>query len=349
MRKKHIHLLIGVVIIALSLFYAFRGVKFDELLNAFTSVHYFYVLPAIFMVLVSFLLRAIRWRYLIRPVKEVKTTELLSPLMVGFMANMLPARAGEFVRAYLLSKKVSISLSSSLATIFIERLFDLFLVLFLLVWVLLFMPDAITSGNAGGAHELSDKIKIFGKFSFTLFLFIFLFSALLQFKNNWAMTIIRIFIKPFPPKWREKTITLVNSFAEGLNIIRDKRGFIATIFLSFIIWISFALTYYLLYMGFGIETMLPVISSLVILCLIIAVFITVAPTPGFLGSYHLACVATLHGVFGIQKAVALSYGIVAWLVAMGPTIIIGAIFAIKENISFSEFSSNKEKTTKQPG
>ncbi len=343
MRRKYLHLFIGLVIIALSLFYAFRGVKFSELSNALMSVRYFYLLPAIFLVVVSYLLRAMRWRYLIRPIKEVKTTNLFSPLMVGFMANMLPARAGEFVRAYLLSRKERISLSASFATIFIERLFDLVLVLFLLVWVLLFMPEAFTSGDAGGAYQLSDKIKIFGKFSFSLVLFILLFSALLQFKNDWAMKIVRLLIKPFPSRWEEKIIRLVNSFSDGLNIIRDKRGLLATIFLSFLIWASFVFTYYPLYIAFDIETKLPVISSLVILCLTVAIFITVAPTPGFLGSYHLACVAALHGIFGIQKAVALSYGIVAWLVAMGTTVVIGTIFAIKENISLGEFSSDREK------
>jgi len=67
------------------------------------------------------------------------------------------------------------------------------------------------------------------------------------------------------------------------------------------------------------------------------------PTPGFLGSYQLGCVAALYGIFGIQKAVALSYGIVAWIVAMGSTVIIGALFAIKENISLGEVSASKDQ------
>ena len=148
------------------------------------------------------------------------------------------------------------------------------------------------------------------------------------------MKIVGIFIKPFPHKWREKIIGLVNSFTNGLNIIRDRRGFIATIFLSFLIWIVFIATYYPIYLAFGIQNELPVISSLMVLCLMVAIFITLAPTPGFLGSYHLACVVTLHGIYGIQKAVALSYGIVAWLLAMGLTVVIGLFFALKEHVSF---------------
>jgi hypothetical protein len=344
MNKKYLHLFIGLIIIAFSLYYAFKGVKLSELTGALMSVHYIYLIPAIFLILFSYLFRAMRWRYLVRHVKkDITTKALVSPMMVGYMANMLPARAGEFIRAYLLSKKERISFSSSFATIFIERLFDLIILLLLIVYILLFMPEAFTPKTLGGEYQIIDKVRIFGAMSFVLCIFILVFSAFLQFKNDWAMKIVGICIKPFPHKWREKIIGFVNSFTNGLNIIRDKRGFIATIFLSLLIWIIFIATYYPIYLAFGIQNDLPVISSLMVLCLMVAIFITFAPTPGFLGSYHLACVVTLHGIYGIQKAVALSYGIVAWLLAMGLTVVIGLFFALKEHVSFGEFTGKTEQ------
>jgi uncharacterized protein (TIRG00374 family) len=339
LQKKYVHLLIGLVIIALSLFFAFRGVSVNELIDALMQADYYYLIPAVLIVLISYVFRAMRWGYLVRTVKNVNTTDLFAPLMIGFMANMLPARAGEFIRAYLLSKQEKISFSSSFATIFIERLFDLVMVLLLLIWVMLFMPEAFSSGDP----ELVGKVRIFGITSLSLCSFIFLFSALLQFKNDLAMKIVGGCIKPLPEKWKGKIFGMVHSFTDGLKIMKDARGFIATVFLSVLIWASFVVTYYPLYLAFGIETQLPIVSSLVILCLTVAIFITVAPTPGFLGSYHLGCVAALHGIFGIQKAVALSYGIVAWIVAMGLTVLIGALYAIKEHISLGEVSARKEQ------
>lgn len=341
MQKKHIHLLISFFIIIFSMFYAFKGVKLSELGAAFKAVKYLYLVPAMCLVTMTYVFRAMRWRYLIRSVKEVKTRNLFSPLMVGFMSNMLPARAGEFIRAYLLSKKEQISFSASLATIFIERLFDLTLVLLLLVSALLFMPEAFVSGDADGAYHIVEKAKLFGELSVFLCLFIFLFSALLLYKNDLALKIAGMFAKPFPPKWRDKIFNFINSFTNGLKIIKDKRGFIAAIILSILIWSSILFTYYPLYFAFDIENDLPVISSLFIICVTVSIFITVAPTPGFLGSFHLACVAALHGVFGIQKAVALSYGIVTWLVSIGLSVIVGAIFAIKDNVSLREVSASR--------
>ncbi len=343
MNKKHIHLLIGIVIIALSLFYAFRGVEISELKSALMQANYAYLLPAIFIVAITFLFRAMRWRILIRSVKEVKTTDLFSPLMVGFMGNMLPARAGEFIRIYLLSKKENISFSSSTATIVIERLFDLAFVLLLLLVALLFIPEVFTSGDAEGTGQMIDYINYFGKISLSIFLLILIFSVLLQFKNDLAMKIVNFCIKPFPPKWKDKIVEIVHSFTEGLKILRDVRGFISTVILSFLVWAGIVLTNYPLILAFGIENQLPVISSIIVISLFIAIFITIFPTPGFLGSFHLACVAALHGVFGIDKATALSFGIVAWIVSLGFVVAVGAIFAMREHVSFGEISASKEK------
>lgn len=342
MKKKSLHLFIGIIFIVLSLYYAFKSVSLSELAGALMSVRYVYLLPALFLVAISYVFRAIRWRYLIASVKEVKTASLFSPLMVGFMGNMLPARAGELLRAYLLGKKERLSFSASFATIFIERLFDMILVLLLLFGVLIFQSKTFAVGDSGETHQLMGYMVKFGWISLIGCLFIFMFSALLQFKNNWAMKIVGLFTKPLAAKWQEKIFRLVHSFTEGLNIIKNKKGFFATILLSFLLWGTFVLMYYPLYYAFEIESKLPVLSSLVILCLTIAIFISLFPTPGFLGSFQAACVVALHEIFKIPKAVAASYGIIAWLVAMGFVVVVGTIFVLKDNISFSELSAGRE-------
>ncbi len=341
MRKKH--LLIGFIIILLSLYYVFKNVSIAELSGALMSVRYIYLFPAVFLVAMSFLLRAIRWRYLVGSIKEVKTVNLFSPLMVGFMGNMLPARAGELIRAYLLGKKESISFSASFATIFVERLLDMAMLLLLLVWVLLFRAEIFAFGDTGKNHQLMGYMIKFGWISFAGCLIIFLFSALLQYKNNWAMKIVGLCVKPFPHRWREKIIGMINSFTEGLKILKDKRGFLASIFLSFLMWFTVIISYYPLYQAFGIETMLPTITSLVILVLAIDIFVTLFPTPGFLGAFQAGCVVALHEIFKIPKAIAASYGIVAWLTMMGFVIVVGIIFVIRDNISFAEFSVSRKR------
>jgi uncharacterized protein (TIRG00374 family) len=343
MRKKHIHLLIGLIIVVISLYYAFKDVSIVEVGRALGSVNYIFIVPAFLGILMSYVFRAMRWRYLIAPIKEVRTRDLFSPLMIGFMGNMLPARAGEFIRPYLLGKKENISFSSSFATIIIERMFDMAFVLLLIFGTLFFKTEIFAYSETGANHKLIGYMEKFGWTSFIICMGILLFSVLLQYRSEWAMNVVNVCIKPFPRKWGEKIVGMVHSFNDGLKIIKDKRGFIATILLSSLIWGLFVLTYYPLYIAFDIHTKMPILSSLVVLCLTVAIFITLFPTPGFLGSFQAGCVVALHEIFGISKAVALSFGIVSWLLIMGFTVSAGAFFAFKDHISIKEITAKSEQ------
>jgi len=339
MQKKH--LIIGLIIIVLSSYYAFKNVSVEELGNALASVKYVYLIPAVFLVALTFLFRALRWRYLVSSIKDVKTSRLISPMMVGFMGNILPARAGELIRAYLLGKKENVSFSASFATIFVERLMDMLLFLILLVCVLFFSADTFSGGDSGSNQRLMGYMIKFGWISFIGSLGIFLFSVLLQYRNEWAMKIVRFCIRPLPAKWGEKIVGMVHSFTEGLKILKDIRAFLAALLLSVGVWGAMIFTYYPIHWAFGIEAELPMMMSVLIVCLTIGIFISLFPTPGFLGAFQAACVVALHDVFGIQKAVAASYGIVAWLVAMGFIIVVGSFFVIKDNISFTELAASR--------
>jgi len=264
-------------------------------------------------------------------------------MMIGFMGNVLPARAGELVRAYMLGKKENISFSASFATIVVERLLDLLLFLLLLVGVLLFSSDTLTQGSSGANHNLMSIMKGFGWTSFALFIVIFGFFIILQHRNKLAMKIVGVCVKPFPHKWGVKVIELVNSFTDGLHILKDIRGFFISLALSVPVWAAMVFAYYPINLAFGMESQMPMMSSIVIISVTIGIFISLFPTPAFLGSFQLGCVVALHEIFGISEAVAASYGIIAWLVAMGFIISTGIFFIIKDNISFKELASSRKK------
>jgi len=255
------------------------------------------------------------------------------------MGNVLPARAGEFIRAYMFSKQEDVSFSASFATIVVERLLDLLLFLLLLVGVLFFSADILSQGSSGANHNLMNIMKGFGWSSFAIFIALLSFFVLLQYKNDLAMKIVEICIKPFPRKFGEKIVSMVHAFTDGLMILKDVRGFFASLALSLPVWAAMVLTYYPINLAFGID--LPMIPSVLIISLTIGIFISVFPTPAFLGSFHLGCVVALHEIFGIPEAIAASYGIIAWLVPMGFIISSGLFFIVKDNISYSEFSRGK--------
>ncbi len=333
MTKKK-HLLIGLLIAIAALYYTFRNVSFIKLKDALSSVDYIYVIFTLFLITLSFIIRAIRWGYLIRSVKDVSTTNLFSPLMIGFMGNMLPARAGEFIRAYLLGKKENIGFSASFATIFIERLFDMVIILLMLGGVLLLEPDILVNSIDIENERLISMIMKFGWLSLGGCVLIILFSYSLLYYNVQVMKLIGLLIKPISEGIRIKIIRFIDSFTEGLKILKDIKGLTIVSILSVGVWIANILSYYPLYLAMDLNH-LPLVS-LIILVVIICIFIAILPTPGFIGPYNAACVVALHDIYKVSESIAAGFGIVAWSANAGTIIVLGLFFILKDNIALKE-------------
>ena len=139
--KKIRQSLIGLLIAIVTLYYTLQNVSYKELETSLKNAELIYILPGLVLIVLSYVTRAYRWQILLRPFKKIPVKEIYSPLMIGFMGNVLPARAGEFLRAYLVGKKHDITFSGAFSTIIVERLFDLVCLLALFVWVFLFNTE----------------------------------------------------------------------------------------------------------------------------------------------------------------------------------------------------------------
>ena len=106
---------------------------------------YIYILPSVVIIILSYVFRAYRWQALLQSSLKVNVSGLFSPMMVGFMGNFLPARAAEILRPYLLSKKYPITFSTAFASIVMERLFDMIMLLLIFIWVFWFQADIFSS------------------------------------------------------------------------------------------------------------------------------------------------------------------------------------------------------------
>ena len=107
----------GAALSLVFIFLAFRRVSLGQVLLALGQARYGYLLPVLAVIVLSLLLRSLRWQTLLAPQQKVKTGILFASLSVGYMANtFLPAHLGEFVRAFVLSKKRDLSMSTTFAT-----------------------------------------------------------------------------------------------------------------------------------------------------------------------------------------------------------------------------------------
>ena len=116
---------LGVLISVLFIWFALRGLRLDEFWGAVQKANYWWLLPGIAVYFVGVWVRAWRWHYLLGPIKKIPTKTMFPITTIGYMGNNIyPARAGEVLRAVILKRKEGVSVSASLATIIVERIFD---------------------------------------------------------------------------------------------------------------------------------------------------------------------------------------------------------------------------------
>ncbi len=317
---------LGVGISALFLLFVFRKVNLYELKGALETANYIYLIPVVLLLILSLWLRAFRWHYILQPIKKIKIGSLFSATMIGFMANnLLPARLGEFVRAYVIGQKEQISKSSSFATIVVERVFDGLTLLLFLVVVLIF-------GSFSSPKWLRNTAYIaLGVYLFTLF-----FLILLKIKTNETLRLAEFIFRPFPPKLRRKFIQALNSFARGLKILHDTKNIVVSVVLSLFIWLPVAAIIYFLLVSFGIH--LPIYASF-LLMVILCLGVMVPSAPGYVGTIQFFCVAGL-ALFGVPKSQALSFSIIYHVSTFIPVTAIGLVYLFVERLSFAEIQGS---------
>ena len=153
--------------------------SFSEVISSFKEMDYIYIFPAIVLIVLSYIFRAYRWQALLESSLKINVSGLYSPMMVGFMGNFLPARAAEILRPYLLSKKYNITFAASFASIVVERLFDMIILLLIFIWVFWFEADAFSSNIEFSGFSVQEMAIKFGQICVLAVILIIVFIYLL--------------------------------------------------------------------------------------------------------------------------------------------------------------------------
>ncbi len=313
---------IGIIISAIFLYFAFRKINPQELKLAFQNANYAYLIVVFFLAFLSLWVRSLRWRYLLQPIKEIRLRSLFSATAIGFMANnVLPARLGEFVRAYVIGEKEQISKSSSFATIVVERIFDGATVLFFLVMILVFYSFSSPGWLRNAAIT-----------SLALYVVTSLFLILLKVKTEVAMNIAAYILRPFPRKIELLFMRTLHSFVDGLRILHNTKNIIISAILSLFVWLPNVMIIYFLLVSFGLK--LPIYASFLLL-VIIGIGIMIPSAPGFVGTIQYCCIVGL-ALFSVPKSQALSFSIVYHVGIFIPVTAIGLSYLLVEGLSIAK-------------
>lgn len=328
--------LIGFGISFLLLFLLFRKIDVNQLFVTLKTLDYRYLAAAVVLTLISYSSRAIRWHYLILPQKVAAPRNLLSATIICYMANnLLPARLGELARAIVFARKEKLEVSAVFATLVIDRLFDGFSVLVILVFTF------FTVNLPPGMESLQQGLITGGYVTSAIYIAVIVFLVFLKRSTVKTLNFIGIVLKPFPKIVADKSVPLLTAFISGIQLPSKPTELLSIILSSAFIWFTATLPIDLVLKAFNID--LPLTASLFIL--VFLVFAVMVPaSPGYVGTYHAACMYGLMA-FAIPKEQALSVALVVHAIAFFPVIFLGLFFLWSEKISFSSIKTidrNKE-------
>jgi glycosyltransferase 2 family protein len=318
---------IGIGISIFFLYLLFRKIDFDKLLTALRDMDYRYLLLSILFTFISYFFRAVRWRYLLLPMKKIGMNSLFSATIIGYMANnILPARLGEFVRAYALGEKEKLDKSSVFATLVLDRLFDGFTVI--LILLITFFTVKLPAGMENVQHDL----VLGGYVTLAFYITVIVFLVLLKKQTMRTLRFTAMVLKPFPARVGEKLIPVLGSFIEGLRFSSQSSDIVMLFASSAVIWAFAVLALDMVLISFGLN--LPITASMFIM--VFLVFAVMVPaSPGYVGTYHAACVYGLMA-FNVQMEKALSIALLVHGVNFFPVILAGMVFLWRDKLSLAD-------------
>ncbi|MER3445426.1 MAG: hypothetical protein C4291_00705 [Candidatus Dadabacteria bacterium] len=325
MKKSSTRLWISILASALFIVLTLYKVDFQKTGEALETANYIYLPLGVMLSLLTNIIRSYRWKYVLNPIQKISILSVFSVVSIGYMANnILPARLGEFVRAYIIGKKEGISKSTTLATIVVERIFDGLTLLFFLTLISLFFPLPLWIKRVGFAATV-------------FFLSLSVFLLILMFKKTIGIRLVERGVSLFSSYIAQRASRLMDSFLSGLVIINHKKDILMAFLFSVIAWLAEATTYYVIGLSFGID--LPLYVP-VLTVVIVNLGIMIPSAPGYVGTFEFFCISVL-AIFSVEKSIALSFAIVLHAVLFIPITIVGMIYFWKENLSFAEIDTVK--------
>ena len=349
-------MVLGVIISALTLYLAFRNVPFTDLVKYLASINYFWILPSILVIFISFALRAFRWQVILESAHKVGFWQAFHPLMIGFMINcILPLRVGEIARPAVLQKKENIPFSTGLATVAAERVFDISILVILFAVLLANIQIDPNLDIVVGKHHLNMETLMVvrgGMFKLLLLLIVGIimvgFGATRKAINSLIIRIPSLFFfagSDFKEKIQTKAcaplVSFVENFASGFALVKYPTKICICLGLSVIIWVLAAFSYYLMAQGCpGIELSFTQLTTVMI---IICFFIALPSVPGYWGLWEASGVFALI-IFDVSSKDALGFTLANHAIQMFPVIIAGFISAAITSVNIWQVSYEKSET-----
>ena len=303
------------IVLALGLFAFFLSrVPLGDIARQIAAASPAWLAATVLISLSTFVLRAVRWVWILRPVGRVPFFPAFRATAIGFAANtVLPARAGEILRPAILARERALPFPALLASIVFERILDAMSQLF-------FLGLALAAGPSGGAMGsfASSRIRWVVAAIAAVAIGVALFAVLWRAATE---RLLERFLRLLPGRFRDVARRIALTFLDGFASLKTPRLALLVVSSSLFMWFVINVQIYCAMRAFGLD--LPLSAAYVVTTA--AVLGLVVPTPGGVGGYHAAVQFALTNIFRVPLAAATGVALLAHAISFVPISLIGFV------------------------
>ncbi len=335
MKRK---IILSVLVAGVCLWLVLRNINWRQVGEALEAVSYLPLLGAPAMLVLSLWFRARRWDVLLRPIRKIGMGELFSINAVGFLAiNALPLRLGEMSRPILFKQRHQIPISTGLAAVAVERVFDGLVTVMALYVGILAAPEGF-----GEMPSLGINLRTMMLITLGIYGPILLFFILAVTRRDQALAIVFFLVRALPRHHRDRVSHMADNFFEGLKSLPDLKSFAWILVESLWVWLAVAMSYAFAIQAFHLH--IPWSAAFTILG-VAAVGVMIPSPPGFVGTFQLFVMASL-ALYGVPKSTALAYSIVIHAINLGQVLLLGLLCAPKVSTKVGTLISDAMESSK---
>ena len=273
----------------------------------------------------TFVIRAERWQYLLSPLGRTRFSTVFRTTVIGFAASaLLPARAGEVIRPYMLARREGLSATAAFATIIVERILDLVAVLMLMAAFLIWFDPGLESRDSAVFQAIRFGGLVMAPVALGTLLVMFFMAGHPERLHAWLLRAEAV----LPQRIAAMLARFAQTFAEGFAVVRSPGRLVAALAWSLVLWVAIASGIWAVSVAFGIAMSFTG-AWLMLAPLVVGVAV---PTPGGVGGFHEAYRIGATAFFGADNDTAVGAAIVLHAISIGPVIIAGLIFIVQDGL-----------------
>ncbi len=318
MNRRRLVVILGVLISAGLLWFAFRGLEPDLFWDSLGAADNRLLLGAMGIYALAVTVITLRWQFLLRAIQWVPMRQLIPLVTIGYMGNNIyPFRSGEILRVFLLRQDHNVPYARGATTVVVERVFDgVVMLTFVLV------PLALLGSTPATARQFATILTPIFIVAVLVFFSLAARPGVLHRLATWGASLL-------PVALAERVRGLAADIVGGLEGLRSPADLAGAVVSSYVTWAIEAAVYWVVMIAFGIEAGYAV-ALLAVGAVNLAGLIPAAP--GNLGVFEVVLSEVLVITAGVPNALAVACAVAIHIVIWLPPTLIGFVFLARRGL-----------------